>query len=173
MIIIFNRGRSRVRVRVVRYVLDAIALRLSVAEETEAATLVGRELDDSRDLGSGSVAKVDVGVCVARRDVGDAVGLLGVAFGYDPGAALADRGRRAGGRGSSSSAGDVHVGGHPDELDGELGADGRGRRGERGGALAVGPGGGRVIDGRVARGRGCGAVVRAWVGIVVLLSGLA
>lgn len=147
------------------------ALRLSVAEETEAASLVGGQLDDPRDVGGGSVAEVDIGVCVAGRDMGDAVGLLGVAFGYDPGAALAGGRGRAGGSGSSGRAGDAHVRGHPDELDGELGAHGRGRGRERGGALAVGPGGRRVIDGGVARGRGCGAVVCAWVGIVVL-SGL-
>ena len=96
------------------------------------------------------MAEVDIGVGVAGRDVRDAVGVLGVAFGNDPRAALA-RGRR-GARGGSGSgrAGDVHVRGHPDELDGELGAHGRGRGRERGGALAVGPRGGRVIDGGVA-----------------------
>jgi hypothetical protein len=131
-------------------------LRLSVAEEAEAAALVGRKLDDFGDMGGSCVTEVDIGTSSARRDVGDAVGVLGVAFGYDPRATLA----RAGGIGSNSGSrggtGDVHVRGHPDEVDvllvlvRELGADGRGRGGEGGGALAVGPGGGRVIERGVA-----------------------
>ena len=85
------------------------------------------------------MTEVDIGTCSAGRDVGDAVGVLGVAFGYDPRATLACA--RSGSRGSSSGgrAGDVHVCGHPDEVDvglvglvglvvvlGELGADGWG-----------------------------------------------
>ena len=132
-------------------------LRLGIAEKAEAAALVGGELDDPGDVGGGSVTVVDVGVCVTRGDVCDAVGVLGVAFGYDALATLAGGGRAgssgsSGSGSSSSSAGDVHVRGHPDELDGlgEVGAGEGGGRGERGGALAVGPGGGRVIDGGVA-----------------------
>ena len=86
-------------------------------------------------MGSSSVTEVDIGTCSAGGDVGDAMGVLGVAFGYDPGATLAGaRGSGSGGS-SSSGAGDVHIRGHPDELDvwlvglvlvlgGELGADG-------------------------------------------------
>jgi len=93
-------------------------------------------------VGSSSVTEVDIGACSTGGDIGDAVGVLGVAFGYDPRATLA---RGAGGSsGSSGGAGDVDVRGHPDEVDvllvGKLGADGRRRGRERWGALAVGPG---------------------------------
>ena len=110
-------------------------LRLRVAEEAEAAALVSWELDDFGNMSRGSVTEVDIGTCSAGGDVGDAMGVLGVAFGYDPRATLA----RACGSSSSSSgrAGDIHVRGHPYEVNvglvglvlvlaGELGADGWG-----------------------------------------------
>ena len=158
-------GYNNVKARVGGGFFYVDRLRLCVAEEAEAAALVGRELDDFGNMSSSSVTEVDIGTCSAGGDVGDAMGVLGVAFGYDPGATLAGAcGSGSGSSGSSSSgAGDVHVRGHPDELDvwlvwlvlvlglgGELGADGWGRGGEGGGALAVGPGRGRVIDRGVA-----------------------
>lgn len=110
-----------------------LRLRLCVAEEAEAAALVSWELDDFGNVGSGSVTEVDIGTCSAGGDVGDAMGVLGVAFGYDPRATLA----RACGSSGCRCAGDVHVRGHPHELDvrlvglvlvvaGEFGADGWG-----------------------------------------------
>jgi hypothetical protein len=91
-------------------------LRLGVAEEAEAAAEVSGELNDFGDVGGGSVTEVDIGTCSAGRDVGDAVGVLGVAFGYDPRATLAGACGSSGGSSSSGSAGDVHVCGHPDEF---------------------------------------------------------
>jgi hypothetical protein len=64
------------------------------------------------------VTEVDIGMCAAGGDMSDAVGVLGVAFSDDPLATLT--GGCAGGSSGSGSAGDVHVGGHPNELDGGL-----------------------------------------------------
>lgn len=111
-----------------------LRLRLCVAEEAEAAALVSWELDDFGNMGSGSVTEVDIGTCSAGGNVGDAMGVLGVAFGYDPRATLR---ARACGSSGSRCAGDIHVRGHPHEVDvwlvwlvlvvaGELGADGWG-----------------------------------------------
>lgn len=83
------------------------------------------------------MTEVNIGACSAGRDVGDAVGVLGVAFGYDPRATLTGACGSSGSICGIGSTGDVHVGGHPDKLDvglmglvvvlaGELGADGWG-----------------------------------------------